>query len=64
MTLRDMTPDELELFEESILEDTDEPRLTLDTGKPEVAREEREEEEVDRDKDGLPDGPAERRVPS
>ena len=63
MTLRDMTPDELALFEESIVEDTDELRLTLDTEKPEVAREE-DRGEQDRDRDGLPDGPAERRVPS
>jgi hypothetical protein len=60
MTLRDMTPEELELFEEAIFDDTDEPRLTLDTGKPEIAR----EQDGDRDGDGLPDGPAKDRVPS
>ena len=66
MTLRDMTPEELELFEEAIFDDTDEPRLTLDTGRPERAR----ERDGDRDGDGLPDhpanddGPAKDRVPS
>jgi hypothetical protein len=54
MTLRDMTPEELELFEEAIFDDTDEPRLTLDTGRPERAR----EVDGDRNGDGLPDRPA------
>jgi hypothetical protein len=58
MTLRDMTPDELELFEEEIVQSRDEltPRRIPDT--PEIGREE------DLDRDGLPDGPAEDRVPS
>ena len=66
MTLRDMTPEELELFEEAIFDDTDEPRLALDTGRSERAR----ERDGDRDGDGLPDhpgsddGPAKDRVPS
>ena len=66
MTLRDMTPEELELFEEAIFDDSDEMRLTLDTGRPERAR----EQDGDRDGDGLPDhprsedGPAKDRVPS
>jgi hypothetical protein len=58
MTLRDMTPDELELFEEEIVQTCDEPTPQRRPDTPEVGREE------DRDRDGLPDGPAENRVPS
>ena len=56
MTLRDMTPDELELFEEEIVQDREPSPRREDL--PEVAL------EKDADRDGLPDGSAERRVPS
>jgi len=56
MTLRDMTPDELELFEEEIVQDREPSQPREDA--PEVAL------EKDADRDGLPDGPVERRVPS
>ena len=73
MTLRDMTPDELELFEEEIVQGRDEPVARREPdkpgmarrgpAKPEVEREDGEREE-DRDGDGLPDGPFKQRVPS
>ena len=56
---RDMTPDELERFEEDVVQDPDE--LVPDhhpASEPAVAK------EVDRDEDGLPDDPAAYRVPS
>ena len=56
MTLRDMTPDELELFEEEIVQDREPSPRREDL--PEVAL------EKDEDRDGLPDGSAGRRVPS
>ena len=56
MTLRDMTPDELELFEEEIVQDREPSPRREDV--PEVAL------EKDEDWDGLPDGSAARRVPS
>jgi len=56
MTLRDMTPDELELFEEEIVQDREPSPRREDV--PEVAL------EKDEDGDGLPDGSAARRVPS
>ena len=56
MTLRDMTPDELELFEEEIVQDREPSPRREDA--PEVAL------EKDEDRDGLPDGSAARRVPS
>ena len=56
MTLRDMTPDELELFEEEIVQDREPSPRREDA--PEVAV------EKDADRDGLPDGSVERRVPS
>ena len=55
----DMTPDELESFEEDTVHDSDERRR--DSGpasEPEIGR------EIDRNKDGLPDNPAKYRVPS
>jgi hypothetical protein len=58
MTLRDMTPDELELFEEELVQGRDDEPAPPREDTSEVAREE------DRDRDGLPDGPVERRVPS
>ena len=57
--LRDMTPDELERFEEDVVQDSEE--VVPDYGpasEPEVAK------EIDRDDDGLPDNPAAYRVPS
>ena len=57
MTLRDMTPDELEVFGEDV-ENRDEPAPQPISDTPEVGWAE------DRDRDGLPDGPAEDRVPS
>jgi hypothetical protein len=59
MTPRDMTPDELEDFEEDIVQHSDE--VLPDHGpasEPAVAK------EIDRDRDGLPDNPAAYRVPS
>ena len=56
MTLRDMTPDELELFEEEIVQDREPSQRREDA--PEAVL------EKDADSDGLPDGPVERRVPS
>ena len=56
MTLRDMTPDELELFEEEIVQDREPSPRREDV--PEVAL------EKDEDRDGLPDGSAAGRVPS
>lgn len=69
MTLRDMTPDELELFEEEIVQGRDKPVPRRKPDKPEVARREPDKPEVDReeedrDGDGLPDAPTEQRVPS
>jgi hypothetical protein len=59
MTPRDMSPDELEVFEAELVDESDEfvpePRPA---SKPEVAQ------EIDRDHDGLPDDPAAYRVPS
>jgi len=59
MTSRNMTPDELEHFEEDIVQRSDE--VVPDHGpasEPEVAK------EIDRNDDGLPDNPAAYRVPS
>jgi hypothetical protein len=59
MAPRDMTPDELENFEEEIVQDSDE--VAPDRGparEPEVAK------EIDRDRDGLPDTTTAYRVPS
>jgi hypothetical protein len=59
MAPRDMTPDELENFEEEIVQDSDE--VVPEHGpasEPEVAK------EIDRDRDGLPDETAAFRVPS
>ena len=56
MTLRDMTPDELELFEEEMVQDREPSPRREDV--TEVAL------EKDADRDGLPDGSAARRVPS
>jgi hypothetical protein len=58
MTLRDMNRGELDLFEEEIVQTRDEPTPRRVPNTPEVGREE------DLDRDGLPDGPAEDRVPS
>jgi hypothetical protein len=59
MNPRDMTPDELEQFEEDVVQDAED--VVPDHGpasEPEVAK------EIDRDSDGLPDTPAAYRVPS
>lgn len=61
MTLRDMTPRELELFEEEVVrgaEDRDRDR------EPAPADPLLEGEVTPEDDDGLPDGPAKHRVPS
>jgi hypothetical protein len=58
MTPRDMTPDEREVFEEEVIQHSDELPDHGPSSEPEVPR------EVDRDRDGLPDDPAKYRVPS
>ena len=59
MAPRDMTPDELENFEEDIVQDSDESAPDYaPASEPEVAR------EIDRDRDGLPDRTTAYRVPS
>jgi hypothetical protein len=60
MTLRDMNPDELERFEEEIVQGAERP--DRDPAKP--ASEEPMGEIAPDDDDGLPDGPAKFRVPS
>jgi hypothetical protein len=60
MTLRDMTPDELEMFEEEIVQGAE--RRERDPSAP--ASEEPMGEVTPDDDDGLPDGPAKYRVPS
>ena len=46
MTLRDMTPEELELFEEALVQDMDEPRMWLEVEAPEVAGDDDRDAEV------------------
>ena len=59
MNPRDMTPDELERFEEDVVQDTDEVVPSHGpASEPEVAK------EIDRDRDGLPDNPIAYRTPS
>ena len=60
MTQRDMTPDELERFEEDRVEGTDRPREESE-GR---ADEDPLRDVEPGDEDGLPDGPARFRVPS
>jgi hypothetical protein len=55
---RDMTPDELELFEEEVIRHPDERRDSGPDRESELGR------EPDRNHDGLPDNPAKYRVPS
>ena len=63
MTLRDMTPDELEMFEEEIVQDR-EPSQRREEA-PEVAWDKDADRlEKDADRDGLLDGSVDRRVPS
>jgi hypothetical protein len=57
-TERDMTPDELERFEEEIVQTSEERRDRGPAGEPEMGR------EPDENHDGLPDTPAKYRVPS
>ena len=58
MTNRDMTPEELEHFEEEIVQNPDERRDGGPASEPEMGR------EPDVNRDGLPDDPAKYRVPS
>ena len=59
MSPRDMSPDELEWFEEDVVQDSDEVAPSYGpASEPEVAK------EIDRDKDGLPDNPIAYRTPS
>ena len=60
MTLRDMTPEELETFEEEIVQGSE--RVERNPSRP--ASEEPHGEVTPEDDDGLPDGPAKYRVPS
>jgi hypothetical protein len=53
-----ITPDELERFEEEIVDHPDERRDDGPEGEPAIGR------EPDRNGDGLPDDPAKYRVPS
>lgn len=53
-----MTPDELEKFEEEIVQHSDELPPDSGPGSEEMGR------EIDRNHDGLPDNPAKWRVPS
>ena len=55
---RNMTPDELEWFEEDVVQGSDEVPDHGPASEPEVAR------EIDENRDGLPDDPAAYRVPS
>lgn len=60
MTLRDMTPDELDLFEQEVVKGKDEPERRRD----ERAEDDPLQDVEPGDDDGLPDGPAKFRVPS
>ena len=59
MTPRDMTPDELEQFEEDVVQESEEVVPSHGpASEPEVAK------EIDRDRDGLPDNRIAYRMPS
>ena len=60
MTLRDMTPDELEMFEEETVQGSE----RQEDERPPNADEPLHGEVTPEDDDGLPDGPAKYRVPS